>query len=319
MTDTPSNFADSCSAPLGAFSSSWQPKNNSRSEFLDIRGVTYHVRRWGSPDAPTLVLLHGWLDISASYQFLVDALCGKWNIIAPDWCGFGLSGNRNGAYGYPDYVADLDLLMDHYSNSEAVTIIGHSMGGNVAGIYAGVRPERINKLITLEGFGPVPPLDGDTDRKRMRNWLNGVKSGKRRSSFRSLDEFAERLMKSNPLLSQTQAGFIAQSFSRPLTDHAVEIAADPAHQRFVAPPRATFEFYLSCWEHIRSPVLWIAASNSHIFKAFNDTPQGRALYNSALNSFNQVTEVVMENASHNLHHDCPEQLAKLIEMFVMQS
>ena len=56
----------------------------SRSSFLTLRGVRYHVRTWGSPQRRLLVLLHGWMDVSASLQFLVDALEEDWHCVAPD-------------------------------------------------------------------------------------------------------------------------------------------------------------------------------------------------------------------------------------------
>lgn len=64
---------------------------SSRSQFHDIRGLRYHVRTWGEPHWPRLFLLHGWMDVSASFQFLVDSLKHDWYVIAPDWRGFGLT------------------------------------------------------------------------------------------------------------------------------------------------------------------------------------------------------------------------------------
>src|SRR5262245_49556059 len=98
----------------------------SESLFLDIRGLRYHCRCWGDPTAPKLVLLHGWMDVSASFQFLVDALRGEWRAIAPDWRGYGLS-DWSGAdsYWFPDYLADLDVLLRELAPSEPVVLIGH--------------------------------------------------------------------------------------------------------------------------------------------------------------------------------------------------
>jgi len=59
--------------------------------FVDIRGLRYHCRIWGEADRPKLFMLHGWMDVSASFQFLVDALKTDWQVIAPDWRGYGLS------------------------------------------------------------------------------------------------------------------------------------------------------------------------------------------------------------------------------------
>src|SRR5690606_37160511 len=88
-------------------------KRVSESLFFDIRGLRYHVRRWGRPDAPALLMLHGWMDASASFQFLVDALEGDWQVYAPDWRGFGETAWSDApSYWFPDYLADLDRLLD---------------------------------------------------------------------------------------------------------------------------------------------------------------------------------------------------------------
>ena len=138
----------------------YQLKRASRSEFVPVRHLNYHVRIWGepAPGVPPLVLVHGWMDVAASYQFVVDALSDAFaqgrQIIAPDWRGFGLTalpGTDN--YWFPDYLADLDFLLDHYAPEQPVDLVGHSMGGNVVMLYAGVRPQRIRRLVNLEGFG----------------------------------------------------------------------------------------------------------------------------------------------------------------------
>src|SRR3974390_2076306 len=133
----------------------------SESLFLPVRGLRYHCRVWGRAGAPALLMLHGWMDVSASFQFLVDALRGDWRGGAPDGRGFGLTEwTRGGSYWFPDYFADLDALLDHFSRDAPATLIGHSMGGNVAGMYAGIRPERVARLVSLEGFGLAGPEPG---------------------------------------------------------------------------------------------------------------------------------------------------------------
>src|SRR6478735_2111214 len=134
----------------------YQIRRASRSEFVPIRNLRYHVRTWGEPAAGStpLVLVHGWMDVAASWQFVVDALGGDHYVIAPDWRGYGLTETPvTDNYWYPDYLADLDFLLDHYAPGQPVDLVGHSMGGNIAMIYAGSRPGRIRKLVNLEGFG----------------------------------------------------------------------------------------------------------------------------------------------------------------------
>ena len=126
----------------------------SRSEFINVRGNRTHIRHWGREGAPKIFMVHGWMDVSASFQFVVDALQGDWHVIAPDWRGFGLTERpRVDTYWFVDYLGDLDAILRHYQPDSPVNLLGHSMGGNVVGLYAGARPERIRRLVNLEGFG----------------------------------------------------------------------------------------------------------------------------------------------------------------------
>src|SRR5687768_5300558 len=104
----------------------------SRSEFITVRKLRYHIRHWGNPGARKVFMLHGWMDVSASFQFVVDSLKQDWHVIAPDWRGFGLSDPLPAdTPWFPDYLADLDAILDHYSEGEPALLVGHSMGGNV--------------------------------------------------------------------------------------------------------------------------------------------------------------------------------------------
>jgi pimeloyl-ACP methyl ester carboxylesterase len=123
------------------------------SQFVDVRGMRHHVMTWGSEGAPLLVMLHGWMDVGASFQFLVDALARDWYVVAPDLRGFGRSEWQPQGYWFWDYVADLDVIVDRYSPRQPVRLVGHSLGGNVVMHYAGSRPERVARVVSLEGFG----------------------------------------------------------------------------------------------------------------------------------------------------------------------
>jgi pimeloyl-ACP methyl ester carboxylesterase len=200
----------------------YQAQEASRSEFVPIRNLQYHVRIWGEPTAgqPPLVMVHGWMDVGASYQFVVDALAQDRWVIAPDWRGYGLtSGGGADNYWFPDYLADLDFLLDHYSPGAPVDLVGHSMGGNVVMLYAGVRPERIRRLINLEGFG-MPATRPPRRRGAMRNgWTRSRRctAAKWRSSpTTTLAGVARRLMKTNPRLSQDKADWLARHWARPM-------------------------------------------------------------------------------------------------------
>ncbi|MBY0408902.1 MAG: alpha/beta hydrolase, partial [Burkholderiaceae bacterium] len=155
----------------------YQALKTSRSSTLAMRHLNYHVRHWGpdTSDLPTLVMLHGWMDVGASYQFTIDALQQERRIIAPDWRGFGLTSNAPADhYFFAVYLADLDGLLDHYAPGETIDLVGHSMGGNIAMMYAGVRPQRIRRLVNLEGFG-MPATRPEQAPKRYAQWMDEIK------------------------------------------------------------------------------------------------------------------------------------------------
>jgi len=152
----------------------YQERHTSRSRFIDLRQQRYHVRTWGEPrpgEFP-LVLLHGWMDVSASFQFVVDALRQERFVVAPDWRGFGLTREQGSGpspfdygradhYWSVDYLADLDFLLDQIDAElgragAPIDLVGHSMGGNAAMLYAGIRPERVRRLVNLEGITDCP-------------------------------------------------------------------------------------------------------------------------------------------------------------------
>ena len=133
----------------------------STTERVAVRGLEYSVRRWGPADAPKVFLLHGWMDTSATFQFVVDALRHDWQLIAPDWRGYGETTWLHRPYWFPDYYADLEALLAHYAPEGPVRLVGHSMGANIAGIYAGLRPQRVARLAMLDFIGLKVPADVD--------------------------------------------------------------------------------------------------------------------------------------------------------------
>lgn len=284
---------------------------SSTSEFLTIRGLKSHVRLWGPPEAPKLFLLHGWMDCSASFQFLVDAFARDWRVIAPDWRGFGLSEWIDKSYWFPDYLADLERLLDHYSPDEAVRMVGHSMGGNVVGLYAGVRPERVAKLAILEGFGMHPTEPAQAPGRYVK-WLDQDKAGATLRDYADLGEFAQRLMRDNPRLTQDKADFLAANFSQRRPDGRFGYAADPWH-RVTNPVLYRFEEAKACWRAVAAPVLWVVARDSQLYKEFAGKEED---YRARLASFPDLTEAVLEDSGHMLHHDQPQRLATLLEEFL---
>ncbi|MDO5692359.1 MAG: alpha/beta hydrolase [Pseudomonadota bacterium] len=300
----------------------------SRSEFVPIRLHRYHVRLWGdaSSTLPPLVLVHGWMDVAASWQFMVDTLSPAFFagrlIIAPDWRGFGRStGPACDHYTFADYLGDLEWLLDHYAGERPVDLVGHSMGGNIAMMYAGTRPQRIRRLVNLEGFG-MPATQPSQAPRRYARWLGELKALHRgEQALKTYDDLAgvaARLMKTNRRLTQAKADWLAHKWSedRALPDGAARraILGDAAH-RIINPQLFRVDEMLALYAAITAPVLMTEGSDDSLGTWW----QGKFTlqeFHERLNAVPQVRRVVLPDCGHMLHHDQPEALARLVEDFL---
>ena len=283
----------------------------SHGEYVSRRGGRIHVRLWGPAGAPRLFLLHGWMDVAASFQFLVDALSKEWRVIAPDWRGFGASDWNRDAYWFPDYLADLDTLLRHYSPDEPVRLVGHSMGGNVASLYAGVRPQRVGKLALLEGFG-LPAVAAGEAPARYAKWLDQLSDVPGLRDYADRGQMAERLRRDNPRLTAERAAFLADHLGVAQGEGRIAMAADPYH-RVVNPVLYRLEEAKACWRRVTAPVLWVVGSESTLLKNFAIHDED---YRERLACFHDLRESVIAAAGHNMHHDQPERLAWVLEEFL---
>jgi pimeloyl-ACP methyl ester carboxylesterase len=284
----------------------------SESIFLDVRGVRYHCRCWGDSAHPKLFLLHGWMDVSASFQFFADALAGAWYAIAPDWRGYGLTQwSGTDSYWFPDYLGDLDALLRHWSPDEAAVLIGHSMGGNVASLYAGVRPERVARLVNLEGFG-LPATDPSRAPGRYAEWLEDLGAPQRFRDYASFEELATRLERSNPRLTPDRARFLAQHWGTAGAGGRVVLRSDPAHKR-TNPVLYRLDEAKACWRRVIAPVLWVEGDDSQTLVRLRI--EGAEL-EERKRCFANLTTRTLAGAGHMVHHDQPERLAEMVEEFL---
>jgi pimeloyl-ACP methyl ester carboxylesterase len=288
----------------------------SESVFVSVRGLRYHCRYWGEARAPILFMLHGWMDVSASFQFLVDALRRDWRVIAPDWRGYGLTGWMDGdSYWFPDYFGDLDALLKHFQPDSPATLLGHSMGGNIAVMYAGIRPQRVARVVDLEGFGMAGTRPEQAP-KRYARWLEELAAEP--PAFRDYDSFealAERLCHSNPRLARDQALFLAHHWGRAKAGGRIELASDPAH-KLVNPVLYRLEETEACWRNVAAPVLWVTGAETEVLEHLTLSAADLAARKACLRN---LTERVIADAGHMLHHDQPGPLAEVIEEFLEKS
>ena len=289
---------------------SYQPRRPSRHETRVIRGVRHHLTRWGPDSNSPLVFLHGWMDTAATFQFVVDCMADHSSCVALDWRGFGGSDWEPNGYWFPNYLADLDALLDIVSPAEPARLVGHSMGGNVASLYAGVRPERVERLVNIEGIG-LPRTSPDQAPERFREWLEQLRGTRDFATHASFEELAASLMRRNPRLDPDRAQFIARSWGVEHSPGQIRIRADPRH-KLVNPVLYRRDEAEACWRRVSAPVLLLLGEHSELRSRLGPDATGANL-REVIRDLRIETIV---GAGHMLHHERPEEVARLIEEFL---
>jgi pimeloyl-ACP methyl ester carboxylesterase len=252
--------------------------------------------------------LHGFQDCGDTWQFLVDCLPDDWSLVAPDWRGFGGSEWAPGGYWFPDYLADLEALLDQLVPDEPARVISHSMGANVATLYSGIRPQRLRWLVNLEGIG-LRKKSPDEAPGQYARWLDEIKEPLVDGCYPSVRVLAELLLRRNPRLTADRAEFVARAWTREEGD-GVKLAFDPRH-RFVNPVLYRREEAEACWARVHIPMLFIAgASSGHQERRLADFGD-----DDLRRMFRDVQIVTLPGLGHMMHHEDPAAVARPIVTF----
>jgi pimeloyl-ACP methyl ester carboxylesterase len=286
---------------------------SARHETVRIRGLDMHLRRWGPPpssEEPPVVMLHGYQDTGDTFQFLVDAFERDWPLAAPDWRGFGRSGWSQNGYWFADYLADLDALLDLICGDEPARLVGHSMGGNVAGLYAGVVPARVRCVVNLEGFG-LPRTSPDQAPKRLRKWLEQVRTVPPLKDYDSFEQLASIIEYRYPRFTREQSDFVARAWAQAAPDGRIHLLGDSRH-RWVNPVLYKREEAEACWRAIEAPMLMVIGEKSEYLARL-----GADASDGAFRSLVPDIEIVhIAGAGHMLHIEKPALIAPPIEQFL---
>ena len=250
---------------------------------------------WGNPDAPPLILQHGGRDHCRSWDWVAHELRHDWHVIAPDLRGHGDSDwSPEGNYSMDAFVYDFAQLV-HTLGHDQVTIISHSLGGNIATRFTGLYPEKVHKLVNIEGLGPVPSDEPDEAAVRLRQWIADKRAaaGRAPRRYSTLREAYQRMKTENSFLSDEQA--------RHLTTHGATRNEDGTwswkfdnYLNVWNTTDMSFSEKAKLWRAITCPVLLLWGLDSFAESPAND---GR------LDNFANGTLKEYENAGHWLHHD----------------
>jgi pimeloyl-ACP methyl ester carboxylesterase len=287
----------------------YAPRRAPRHQFLPVRGVRHRLTWWGPADARPIVLLHGWLDTGATWQFLVDCLPEGWAFVAPDWRGFGGSDRVATGYWFPDYFADLEALLDVLAPGEPARVIGHSMGGNIASMYGGIRPQRLKWLVNLEGMG-LPRTQPGQAPERYAQWLEQTRAPAEERRYPNVEKLAAVLCERNPRLTKARARFLARAWSREEAG-GVALAFDPRH-RFVNPVLYRREETEACWRRFEAPQLMVFGAESELRKRMG-VDASDEFFSSV---FRNLRIATLPSVGHMMHHEDPDAVARLIVDFV---
>ncbi len=288
----------------------YEPRRLPRHETVIARGIEHHVLRWGPPSDDAVVMLHGWADTADTFQFVVDELPDGLPVASFDWRGFGRSGWDAGGYWFPDYFADLDQLLDVLCPGAPARLVGHSMGGNVALAYAGIRPGRVRAVVDLEGFG-LRPTEPAQAPERYAQWLDQLRQPPEFSDYAGHDDLAARLRQRNPRLDEARAAFIAASWAAPQPGGGVRLRADPAH-KLVNPYLYRQDETTALWRRIAAPVLLVIGELSELPARLGLDEVLERLRTG----IGRLEVARVAGAGHMLHHERPAEVARLLQGFL---
>jgi len=290
---------------------SYQPRRSPRVSQIALRGKTFQISHWEGTGESPWVWLHGFADVGQTFQFVIDASRLDHAGVAMDFRGFGGSEWSCEPYWFADYLADLDAWLSQCYPNQALNLIGHSMGGHVAMMYAGIRPERVRKLVNIDGVGLADSNPAEAP-SRYRQWLDELRAPTQFSQFDSQDQLQSVLMHKNPRLGADHARYIANLWAKPVAS-GFTINADPFH-KMVNPVLYRRAEFLACWRAITAPVLMVLGSESFIIKRFTQS----ALLDEIKTHLPHAQLEILQNVGHMIQHEAIDELARLVDDFLRE-
>jgi pimeloyl-ACP methyl ester carboxylesterase len=284
------------------------PASNS---FVSQR-LKLHYVDWGNPDAPPLILQHGGRDHCRSWDWVAEELCRDWHVVAPDLRGHGDSAwSPEGHYGMDAFVYDFAQLVETLGHDQ-VSIVAHSLGGNIATRFAGLYPAKVRKLVNIEGLGPtretLEEMFGDSVETRLRRWIDDKRRAAARQPRRypTLEAAYTRMKEENSFLSDEQARHLTVNGASRNEDGTWSWKFDNYLNVWTASD-LPYDERIQLWQAITCPVLLLYGLDSFATSPLKD---GRAEH------FRDARVIEYENAGHWLHHDQFERFMRDVKAFI---
>jgi pimeloyl-ACP methyl ester carboxylesterase len=282
------------------------------SRFFFSQRLRLHFVDWGNPEAPPLLLVHGVRDHCRNWDWVAERLRDRWHVLAPDLRGHGDSDwAGSGAYPTDSYVYDLSRLIAQ-ETSAPVTLLGHSLGGNIVLRYAGAYPEKVARIIAIEGLAASPKMIAESRKhtvdQRLRGWIEKqhALADRRPRRYPTLEDAVARMVEENKHLTLEQAQHLTRFGVNRNEDGTYSWKFDNYLRVFPfveMPP----EDMAALWSCVTSPILLVYGGASW---ASNPLEDGRAAH------FRNAKVVSLPGAGHWVHHDRFEEFMALTDNFL---
>lgn len=275
-------------------------------------GMRLHVHRFEPANSPptglTVLMLHGFLDSGATWDLVAEPLSRAGHeVFVPDLRGYGDSGRvgAGGYYHFPDYVGDVAALVERLDR-QRLTLVGHSMGGTVAALYAGAVPERIERLALLEGLGTLD-AGSSAALTRMRTWLDDLRRLETwRRPLASFEEAVERLARMHPSIPREAIERKTRQLTRMDASGQLQWAYDPLH-RTTSPTPFSLEAFKNFLRSIKAPTLYVSGGNMG-WRVPDESERLACIAN--------VSHVDLADAGHMMHWKAPDAVAECLLRFL---
>jgi pimeloyl-ACP methyl ester carboxylesterase len=278
------------------------------SRYYQSQRLKLHYVVWGKDGSkPPLLLIHGNRDHARNWDYVARRLVDRYTIYAPDLRGHGDSEWAiGGQYSLPEFVLDTCALINELGY-EKLALVGHSLGGAVALQFTGVCPERVERVVSVEGLGPRV-LERRPAHQRMRQWVMDMHEFERRHprEYPTLEDAVRRMQEANPRLTPELAHHLALHGTRRNEDGTYSWKFDN-FVRTHSPYEFNIEDARVIWNQIRCPVLLIRGAES-----WTGDPEA----DDRASAFHNYRSVLIEGAGHWVHHDRLDQFIELVSDFL---
>ena len=289
-----------------------------RERFFRSGPLRIHFRDWGEPDNPPVVIVHGLRDHSHSFDELSRELSRDYRVYAIDLRGHGDS-ESTPYYAFGHFVGDIRNMI-RALRLENPVVIGHSLGGEIVGQWAGTFPDIARAIILIEALGPPHHSIPWRLKRQRHSWKAIDRAQAGLPGLPDLEAAYARMRKRNPRLTEARARELTELGTRAREDGTLEWKFDPMLVTLSVAGGFRLEWMLHCWSQITAPTLLLLGSECGAF--WHDSPGAAYLppedLETRVSAFPNARFVEVPDAGHMIHFDQPERLLAEIRGFLKE-